>query len=186
MAAAQPQFIVLEEHDVVSTEDEVEAYAEWVGIDMEFERDLFDLAGEGLLAKLPAGWQACRASDSDQAEDVFYWYGASQTSVWEHPMDEVYRQKVMEAREQRCVRVITLSLVASEEGLTMLSTNLAGEEVASLSCSDADSYGTLEDEMRKVIGDRAGAVLREAGRHTDRPQLPHAHCGTGPLLTPLV
>lgn len=149
--------VVLEEVDIEVTDEEVLEYAEMVGIDMELERDLLWLAREGLLAKLPDGWRACK--DRNGPGDVFFFHSASGKSTWHHPMDAVYKQKVKEARDERRCVVVTLTLSSSDDGLTLLATNLAGKDLANLSVSESERFSDVERKLREEIVTEHGAIL---------------------------
>ncbi|CAE7483879.1 Cep164 [Symbiodinium sp. CCMP2456] len=48
--------------------EKVEEYAEWLGMDLEKDRDLFWIARAGLKAPLPAPWKPCESEDGE----IFY------------------------------------------------------------------------------------------------------------------
>lgn len=156
MAAAHGQIVSLEERAITATDDEVQAYAEWLGLDREFERDLFVLAKVGLEETLPEGWQACKVVGQD---DIFYWHAASQTSTWDHPLDKVNKGRVEAAREERRCFVVTLSVVETDEGMEVIGTSIAGEEVARAECLPTDVYGDLEDTLKASVQGADGMVL---------------------------
>ncbi|CAE8688301.1 unnamed protein product, partial [Polarella glacialis] len=78
----------------VPTEDEVNEYAEYLGIDLETEQPLMWIAKEGVIAPVPSPWKAC----TENGDDVFYFNFESGESIWDHPCDERYRQMVEDAR----------------------------------------------------------------------------------------
>lgn len=81
----------MDEHidpDYQPTEKEVEEYAEWLGMDLEKDRDLFWIARAGLKAPLPAPWKPCESEDGE----IFYFNFETGESVWDHPRDEHYRK----------------------------------------------------------------------------------------------
>ncbi|OLP90040.1 Centrosomal protein of 164 kDa [Symbiodinium microadriaticum] len=61
--------------------EKVEEYAEWLGMDLEKDRDLFWIA-------LPAPWKPCESEDGE----IFYFNFETGESVWDHPCDEHYRK----------------------------------------------------------------------------------------------
>lgn len=70
-------------------------YAKRLGIDPDAEPHLLDLARDGLMAALPKGWSPC----FHEAYGAWYYYQTSTgRTSWEHPLDEVYRKLVEEAR----------------------------------------------------------------------------------------
>jgi len=90
--------IVLESSDDerVPTEEEVNEYAEFLGLDPATEPHLLWIAKEGVVAQVPAPWKAC----TENGDDVFYFNFETGDSVWEHPSDEKYRQLVEDHRNK--------------------------------------------------------------------------------------
>eukprot|EP01060_Flectonema_neradi_P018685 TRINITY_DN25581_c0_g1_i1.p1 TRINITY_DN25581_c0_g1~~TRINITY_DN25581_c0_g1_i1.p1 ORF type:complete len:378 (+),score=63.82 TRINITY_DN25581_c0_g1_i1:53-1186(+) len=78
-------------------------YAQWVGLDLAVRNDLMWLAEKGLCAPLPKGWSAC-AVDGGQPQttsygnyegttgDVYYFNEITGESLWDHPLDGVFRE----------------------------------------------------------------------------------------------
>lgn len=90
--------IVLESSDDerVPTEEEVNEYAEFLGLDPATEPHLLWIAKEGVVAQVPPPWKAC----TENGDDVFYFNFETGDSVWEHPSDEKYRQLVEDHRNK--------------------------------------------------------------------------------------
>ena len=85
----QGDSVILEEEIDESyepTEAEVKEYAEWLGMDVETEKDLFWIAREGLKAPLPENWKPCKTKDTDE---IYYFNFNTGESKWDHPCDEV-------------------------------------------------------------------------------------------------
>ncbi|ORC87738.1 uncharacterized protein TM35_000201470 [Trypanosoma theileri] len=80
--------------NVEPTREEVEEYAEWLGIDVQREPQLLGIAREGLMTPLPPEWRACRTGEGE----VYYFNFHTGDSSWDHPMDEVFKQRVEAAR----------------------------------------------------------------------------------------
>ncbi|KEG05474.1 hypothetical protein DQ04_21571000, partial [Trypanosoma grayi] len=76
------------------TQEELEEYAEWLGIDVEKEPQLLWIASEGLRTPLPTEWKACRTGDGE----VYYFNFLTGDSSWDHPLDDVFKKKVEEER----------------------------------------------------------------------------------------
>lgn len=55
---------------------------------------MFYLAKEGLKAPLPPNW----ISIKDDNEDIYYQNVETRETSWDHPCDDLYRQKVIECR----------------------------------------------------------------------------------------
>ena len=79
------------------TPQEVEEYAEWLGMSREEDCDLFYIAKEGLKAPLPKPWKPCQSADSE----IFYFNFETLESTWEHPCDEYYRKLFNEEKAKR-------------------------------------------------------------------------------------
>ncbi|KAF4654364.1 hypothetical protein FOL47_010023 [Perkinsus chesapeaki] len=91
--------IVLEEEvddNYEPTEQEIIEYAEWIGMNVEEDRDLFWIAKEGLKAPLPAPWKPCQTEE----EDIFYFNFDTGESVWDHPCDEYYKKLYSEHKQR--------------------------------------------------------------------------------------
>ncbi|KPA76251.1 hypothetical protein ABB37_07993 [Leptomonas pyrrhocoris] len=80
--------------DYEASEGELEEYAEFIGIDPAKEPELMWIAREGLRAPLPEGWRACQTDDNE----VYYFNFQTGDSLWDHPMDEHYKEKVTTER----------------------------------------------------------------------------------------
>lgn len=98
MATAPSGVIVLESSDDerVPTDEEVNEYAEFLGLDPDNEPHLMWIAREGVVAPVPTPWKAC----TENGDDVFYFNFETGESVWDHPSDETYRSLVHEHRER--------------------------------------------------------------------------------------
>ncbi|CAM37938.2 conserved hypothetical protein [Leishmania braziliensis MHOM/BR/75/M2904] len=83
--------------DYEASEGELEEYAEYIGIDPATEPELMWIAKEGLRAALPDGWRACQTDDNE----VYYFNFRSGESLWDHPMDEHYKNQVVSERAKR-------------------------------------------------------------------------------------
>ncbi|KAL0224949.1 hypothetical protein RCL1_002861 [Eukaryota sp. TZLM3-RCL] len=76
--------------------DEILAYAKFLGMDLEEDKDLLWIAEEGLSAPLPAGWTSYEHDDA-----VYYYNTATKESVWEHPLDDFYKEKYQKEKEKK-------------------------------------------------------------------------------------
>lgn len=79
---------------------EIEEYAIYLGLDLDEDQDLLYIAREGLKAPLPAPWKPCQTKN----KDIFYFNFDSQESVWEHPCDKHYKEKVRELKAAKSKR----------------------------------------------------------------------------------
>ena len=83
--------IILEEEidpNYVPSQDEIDEYAKWLGMDLVQDKDLQWIAREGLKAPLPQHWKPCKTTDTDE---IYYFNFSSGESTWDHPCDEYYR-----------------------------------------------------------------------------------------------
>ncbi|EER08379.1 glutamic acid-rich protein precursor, putative [Perkinsus marinus ATCC 50983] len=92
--------IVLEEEvdeNYEPTQEEILEYAEWIGMDVAVDKDLFWIAKEGLKAPLPAPWKPCQTGEGD----IFYFNFETGQSVWDHPCDEYYKNLFSEHKQRK-------------------------------------------------------------------------------------
>ncbi|KAI9184358.1 hypothetical protein H9P43_003411 [Blastocladiella emersonii ATCC 22665] len=73
--------------DYEPTQKEIDEYAEFLGMNLEEDTELFWIAREGLKAPLPPAWKPCQTDTGD----VYYYNFESKESIWDHPCDEFYR-----------------------------------------------------------------------------------------------
>ncbi|VEL28547.1 unnamed protein product, partial [Protopolystoma xenopodis] len=76
--------------------DELHDYASILGIDPNLEADLMHIAREGINTPLPKNWKACQ----DTSGDIYYFNFANGKSIWDHPCDEYYRERVFAERKR--------------------------------------------------------------------------------------
>ena len=71
------------------TQEEIRDYAKWLGADLNKDQDLFYIAREALLAKIPPGWKLYQKKDG--SGDPFYFNVKTGESSWDHPLDQHYK-----------------------------------------------------------------------------------------------
>eukprot|EP00981_Chlorochromonas_danica_P000408 scaffold96_cov167-Ochromonas_danica.AAC.15 len=103
-SAGQDSIVLEEEIDpnYVPTEAEVVDYAQWMGMDLEADKDLFWIAREGLMAPLPANWKPCKTKDT---EDIYYFNFATGESTWDHPCDGYYKRLYEEEKKKKEIKL---------------------------------------------------------------------------------
>ena len=74
---------------------EIKEYGEYIGLDLDEDEHLLWLADEGIRAKLPEPWKAFR----NQQQELIYVNIDTQEAMVEHPMDQVYMQKVQQIKQ---------------------------------------------------------------------------------------
>uniref|UniRef100_A0A7S1AU12 WW domain-containing protein n=1 Tax=Noctiluca scintillans TaxID=2966 RepID=A0A7S1AU12_NOCSC len=90
---------ILEEKrdDYEPNSEEIENYAEWLGLDPEKDVELLYLAREGLRANLTEGWRACQNANGE----IFYFNFETEQSSWDHPADESFRRLVQDMKRRQ-------------------------------------------------------------------------------------
>lgn len=143
----------------VADEDEIEEYAAHIGINVDLDRDLFWIAREGLQAPPPAPWKVCFV---EGANDVFYFNFTTGESVWDHPLDDFFRQKVVDEMAKRVLVPLTLHVQVSERGCALRCINLAGNIVCSAEIADINvvSFADVEQSLLAKLSLEEGAVPR--------------------------
>eukprot|EP00747_Dinoflagellata_sp_TGD_P192659 gnl/TRDRNA2_/TRDRNA2_57783_c0_seq1.p1 gnl/TRDRNA2_/TRDRNA2_57783_c0~~gnl/TRDRNA2_/TRDRNA2_57783_c0_seq1.p1 ORF type:complete len:233 (+),score=44.38 gnl/TRDRNA2_/TRDRNA2_57783_c0_seq1:111-809(+) len=85
------EVILLDEHmdqNYEPTEDEVDEYSEWLGMDPDKDQAYLWIAKEGLKCPTPDPWRVCQAPDGK----IFYFNLETSESQWDHPLDEYCKQ----------------------------------------------------------------------------------------------
>lgn len=93
--------IILKEEidpNYVPSEDEINEYATWLGMDVAQDASLLWIAREGLKAPLPENWKPCKTTDTDE---IYYFNFSSGDSTWDHPCDDYYRTLYESERKKR-------------------------------------------------------------------------------------
>ncbi|CAF1617425.1 unnamed protein product, partial [Adineta ricciae] len=86
------------------TDEELHEYATYIGIDIEKESDLLWLAKEGFMKPLPSGWKACQEENGE----LYYFNFDTGKSSWDHPYDEIYKARVIQAREKKSLATVMI------------------------------------------------------------------------------
>lgn len=106
LGMAQNNVVLEEEVDenYEPTQKEIEEYAEWLGMDLEADKDLMWIAKEGLKAPLPPPWKPCQTQEGEGG-DIFYFNFETGESVWDHPCDEHYKKVYAEEKAKKAKKV---------------------------------------------------------------------------------
>ena len=150
--------------DYEPSAQEITEYADWLGMDLEQDQDLFWIARDGLKAPLPTAWKPCQSGD-----DVFYFNFETGESVWDHPCDNHYSRVYRRAKAKRDapVRLITIIGSCEPEDLSMLTVrclgSLNGEEMAVM---------TVKPDMRVRVFRSLLAQQIDASKRRLRVMLP--------------
>ncbi|CAE7882019.1 Cep164, partial [Symbiodinium microadriaticum] len=144
--------IVLDQEDHrIPNEEEVLEYAEYLGIDLDREKDLLWIAREGVTAPVPAPWKAC----TENGDDIFYFNFETGDSIWDHPSDEHYKKLLHEKRlEKSAAKIVRTSKTTADTaggGSLSVSADESFSGSGSLSVSDKVTQGT-EVESKPAKG----------------------------------
>lgn len=159
--------------DHVCTPDEVEEYAEFLGIDPELDRDLFWIAERGLRTAPTEPWKACQVHNGT---DLFFFNFETGESSWEHPSDDLFRQQIRDELQSRVLVPVTLASTKLANGAWGIAgTNLAGEEVCRLGVAfeGAETFAGMELLLRAQLKLPSGSVARFV--RADATVLGHSH-----------
>ena len=78
--------------DYEPTEEEIEEYASYLGMDMQVDKALFYIAKEGLKAPLPGPWKPCKCLEDGQ---IYYYNFQTKELQKEHPCDDFYKKNYL-------------------------------------------------------------------------------------------
>jgi hypothetical protein len=130
---------------------EIKEYAEWLGMNVEEDRELLWIARDGLKAPLPPEWRPCESSDGD----IFYFNFSTRESVWDHPMDDHYRKlyHVTKAKLNEPVRVLSICGGFTAEHMLAVRCvgSLNGEEVAVFEVKPATKVNRFRAAVAKTL-----------------------------------
>jgi hypothetical protein len=96
-----------------ASDEEVVAFASYLGIDADHHKDLLWVAREALVSPLPLGWKECVG----QGGAVFFVQKDTNIVQWEHPLDEYYKslaRKLIQEKQSSLKRLVSIA----EETLT--------------------------------------------------------------------
>ena len=91
-----------------ASEEEVLAFASYLGIDTELHKDLLWVAQEALVSPLPHGWRECVG----EGGAVFFVQKDSNIVQWEHPLDGYYKslaRKLVQEKESSVKRMVSIA-----------------------------------------------------------------------------
>ncbi|CAF5036057.1 unnamed protein product [Rotaria sp. Silwood1] len=102
---------ILEEHideNYEPTDEEIHEYAIHIGIDPKKENDLLWLAREDVMKPSPSGGIACQ-KENGESYDFYFYLGKSS---WDHPYDDIYKTRVIQAREKKTLSSIVFDTLS--------------------------------------------------------------------------
>lgn len=86
-----------EEGEYVPNEKEIHGYAEFLGMDPEKDKEFLYIAVEGLKAPVPTPWETYY----DDNDEIFYVNPVTGQKMYDHPLDEEYRQKFLRLKAEK-------------------------------------------------------------------------------------
>jgi centrosomal protein CEP164 len=112
-------------------EKEILEYADWLGMKTYEYDEMMWIAKEGLKAPLPKHWRPCKTDSGD----IYYFNFETGDSLWDHPMDEHYKDLFISERQRlknmitgirsltyfSCYWIGTANILFSNEGIVDLS-----------------------------------------------------------------
>lgn len=143
MSQSQHSIVLSNVEQEEPTEEEVQRYAEWLGLDLEKDQDLMWIAHEGLRAALPDGWKPCKTAD----DEYYYFNFKTGESIWDHPLDQEYKKRAMEEKAKKMEReqikrqmelkkrMEANSSSSSSSSMMMMGANVSGLSVGASSMS---------------------------------------------------
>ena len=95
------EFVELDDPNagVEPSDQEIEEYAEWLGADLQKDRDLFWIAKEALMAPIPDGWKLYQRKDG--SGEPFYFNQKTGESLWDHPLDKHYKELFLAEKKKK-------------------------------------------------------------------------------------
>ncbi|RNC40969.1 putative glutamic acid-rich protein precursor, partial [Trypanosoma cruzi] len=134
--------------DYEPTQDEIEDFAEWMGMQLPEDKEFLYIAREGLKAPLPKNWRPCRTNE----DDIYYFNFRTGESTWNHPMDDFFRQKFLKMKEEKKSSTVTTPVVTKHAAVptsttggvpTLGSSGGGGGPVSILKKSPSDLIGGM-------------------------------------------
>lgn len=84
-------------------EEEFEAYAKWLGLDLNKDQHLFWIARQALTAPLPEPWMQATSTTTGE---IFFYNTDTKESSWVHPFDSYYKHLVTEMKSSSTMKVV--------------------------------------------------------------------------------
>lgn len=151
------EFIELKDpnEDNDPSEQEIEEYAQWLGADLENDRDLFWIAREALTVKLPPGWKVYRKKDG--TSDPFYFNIKTGESLWDHPLDQHFKEmfeaekaKKEAAKNEPANKRPSAALGSFSDRVSDADTTIT-QNLAPTSLSVTDNNHSSDEDLERMI-----------------------------------
>ncbi len=164
--------VILEEdldEDYEPTQEEIDEYAKWLGMNIPDDNDLLWIATEALKAPLPENWKPCKTDDAD----IYYFNFQTGESTWDHPCDDYYQKTYQQERAKKLRRIADAANKPAEA-----SRSLASSKDSRSAPSGASSLGSLGRAAPMAvpaklapIGSLSRSLEADAPRPTTAPPL---------------
>ena len=89
-----------EDGDYEPNLEEIHGYAKFLGMNLETDQEFLFIAEEGLKAPVPEPWKTF----FNENDEIFYVNPVTNEKMYDHPLDEEYRQKFLRLKAQRDVK----------------------------------------------------------------------------------
>ena len=155
-------------------------HAKFLGMDPDIDQDYLYIAEEALTAPLPDGWQQAEAEDGTP----YHFNPDTGESLWEHPLDEVYRQKFRDAKERgdtrpnhghiSTLRSTTVSALPHDAVADDNAAAAAADwrrEQAELEASHVESLAAMARAARAREEEEKAAEAEKASRRVERERV---------------
>jgi hypothetical protein len=155
------------------TDQEVQDYAEWLGADSRTDRDLFWIAKEALKAPIPPGWKLYQRKDG--TGDPFYFNAKSGQSLWDHPMDQHYKELFAEEKSKKGSGHGILKSGAGTSIKTAAKPLLAASAVQSTPLGPIKGAGKISDPRITSAPPSSGFDSAKVANHRELTDLQTTH-----------
>lgn len=131
--------------------EEIEEFAVWLGADPKQDRELFWIAKDALKAKIPAPWKFYQRKDGQG--EPFYFNPVTGESLWDHPLDQHFRDLMKEEKKKLQMNQKPQSAIKNSPPISSSQTVSKKEANALFQESDSDSIPRLSNNVvKKAIG----------------------------------
>jgi len=147
---------------------EILEYAQFLGMDLQEDQDLFHIAREGLKAPLPDVWKPAKNRNGD----IYYINLQTKEAQWEHPCDEHYKKVYQDAKKKKTNKVQSKAVSKFKSSFPAVNSSspLAKAKASGLpiikdlstSSKDEDEYGKRENNNIFEIQDVASLNHQES------------------------
>ncbi|CAF3900327.1 unnamed protein product, partial [Rotaria sp. Silwood1] len=156
---------ILEEHideNYEPTDEEIHEYAIYIGIEPEKEKDLLWLAREGLMKPLPSGWKACQEENGE----LYYFNFNTGKSSWDHPYDEIYKTRVIQARDKKTSSSIVFDTLSKGKNTSSISDLSSGKNPHNLPLQTKNDTIDNQFDSQYINSDSSGELNNSENDHT--------------------